>query len=125
MTLRRLSLLAATIFLCAACSDHGPVGDLELLTATLVSPNGAEGAAVIVLYDVAGVLAPVGDTEIYQSQGAALTRLVLINQVGGALSFEVPVPSGGVPPIAIVQQVAGPDDELRTSLSGYRVEFTP
>ena len=122
MTPRRL-LLALSVFLWAACSDHGPVADSELLTATLVSPNGAEGAAVIVLYDVRGGIAPVGDTELYQSHGDVLTRLVLINQVGGTLSFAVEVFAVGSPPVAVVLEVAGPDDELRASLSGYRVEF--
>lgn len=99
-------------------SGHGT------LTATLVSPNGAEGAAVIVLAGE-GVtdVRPAGDTEVHSRTAGSTTYVVLLSEPGGTLAFSLSVPDTTQPPTAVVQQVAGADDALRDVLSGYRVEF--
>ena len=110
----RLPLLVAMSAL-TACSDEAPVSGPGTLTAVVVSPNGAEGAAQIVLAgsDIGPVTA-IGDTEAYSESHLNSTSVVLINQVGGELSFQVAVPDTTRPPRSLVLQVAGPEDQLRT-----------
>lgn len=122
LPLAPLALLALLAF--AACSDEGPSPNRGTLTATLQSPNGKEGAAVLVLFGSGlGEIRRLGDTEVYRRDEDGLTRLVLVNMDGGELSFELDVSDVRLPPVAVVLEVAGPDDELRAGLSSYRIEF--
>ncbi len=108
----------------AACTDVGPVSGPGTMTATLISPNGAEGAALIILIgDDVGDVTPLGETELHRNDRESTTRLVLINQAGGLLSFQVAVADTTQPPGVFVQEVAGPDDQLRADPSAYRLEF--
>jgi len=118
-------LLVAAAFLLGACADEGPVSGPGTMTATLTGPNGPEGAAVIVILDEAVDVegAPIGDTEVYSQAGIGSTQIVLINQVGGELLFQLAVADTTQPPAVVVQEVAGPDDALRTDLSAYAIEF--
>lgn len=122
MSLRRTALIAALAL--TACTDAGPRPGPGTITATLRSPNGDEGAAVLLLAGE-GVtrVEPVGDTEVHASTSGDETRVVLINQLGGTLAFEVSVANLRGSLVADLIQVAGPDDALRTDLSGYRVEL--
>lgn len=119
----RAVALGALVVL-AACGDD-PVPGPGTLTASVVSPNGDEGAAALILSGV-GVssVSSFGDTEAYASidEGTGLTRVVLINEPGGQLTFRVSVANVLEPPNGILEQVAGPDDALRDP-TGYRVEF--
>ncbi len=119
---RLLSVIALATL--AACADEGPVSGPGTMTVTLSSPNGAEGAARIVLLggDI-GPITPAGATEVYSHAGGSTTQIVLINQEGGALSFTVAVADTTQPPAFVVQEVAGPDDQLRTPLTEYGLEF--
>jgi hypothetical protein len=123
--MRRLSpLLLLALVAFAGCADEGPVAGPATMTATLRSPNGAEGAAVVLLVgDGVGTITPVGGTEVYSHTGGSTTQVVLINQAGGELSFQVAVADATQPPEAVVQQVAGPDDALRPTLVGYALEI--
>ena len=67
-------------------------------------------------------MSAVGDTEAYAVTSGQTTRIVLINQSGGALTFGVNVEDVSRPLVALVREVAGPDDMLRSDLAGYRVE---
>ena len=119
-------LIATTPLGCAACGDD-PVPGPGTLTASLVSPSGDEGAAVLLLLgDGVESVASVGDTEAFASFSPAesQTRVVLINELGGTLTFELEVANVLEPPTWVVEEVAGPDDELRSDVGGYRVEFT-
>jgi hypothetical protein len=119
---RLLSLLAIAAL--AACSDGGPVSGPGTLTATLISPNGPEGAALVILVgDGVGDVTPVGNTEVFARAGSSTTRIVLLHQAGGELSFRVAVADTTQPPEAVVQEVAGSDDELRATLADYSLEF--
>lgn len=122
MTALRFVLLLALVVV-AACTDEGPRSGPGTLTATLVSPNGAEGAAVVVLVGDAGAVTGLGDTEAHAFAGADGTRVVLINQAGGELAFRVAVADTTQPPSPIVQEVAAPDDSRRASVTGYSVAF--
>lgn len=120
----RLPLLLAIVAL-TACADESPVSGPATMTATLISPNGAEGAALVILVgEGMGDITPIGDTEVFARVGSSSTQIVLINQVGGELSFQVAVADTTQLPLAVVQEVAGPDDELRSSVTGYSVEFS-
>jgi len=123
-TARRLmSVLLATTAL-VACSDEGPVSGPGTLTAALVGPNGAEGAAlIVVLGEGVGEITAVGATEVFSEAETGQSRLVLINQAGGDLIFQVAVADTTALPTFVIEQVAGPDDELRADLATYAVEF--
>lgn len=120
----RRPLIVVAIALLAACADEGPVSGPGTMTATLRSPNGSEGAAVIQLVgDGVGAITAVGATEVYGNPSDGTTRVVLVNRAGGTLSFQVAVADTTQPPSWVIQEVAGPDDELRASLTGYGLEI--
>ena len=122
--MRRFILIAMALVV-AGCLEEAPVSGPGTITATVVGPNGAEGAAVVVLLE-AGVtnVEGVGDTEAFSEPGANATQVVLINPTGGALTFRADVTDTTLPPASVVQQVAGPDDELRPDVTVYSLEYT-
>ena len=118
----RAALLAALVSGLAACGDEGPVSGPGELTATVVSPNGAEGAALLLLIgDGLGALAPV-DGRVFGRQEGDTLRVVVVNEGGGDLRFRVAVPDTTQKPQAVLVEVAGPDDQLRP-LAGYTLEL--
>lgn len=125
MMRRRLLLTAAALLLAGGCSDEGPVSGPGTMTATLVGPNGAEGAALLsLLGEGVGAVSPIGTTEVHFRAGATETRVVLVNEAGGELSFRVAVADTTQPPAVVIEQVAGPDDALRPSTDAYSLEFS-
>jgi len=122
MPKRLLPLLALATL--AACVGEGPKSGPGTMTATVVSPNGAEGAAVVFLLEEdLGAISGVGATEVYAYSANGSTQIVVIHPTGGELVFEVAVPDTTQPPAFVLAEVAGPDDELRGSLSGYTLEL--
>ena len=122
--MRRSLLTALLLTALGACTDEGPVSGPGTMTATLRSPYGAEGAALVVLVgDDIGAVGSAGDTEVYSHSGSTATQVVLINPDGGDLAFQVSVADTTQPPSFFVQQVAGPDDRLRADLTAYDLEF--
>lgn len=120
----RFTVVAALAVLFVACSDEGPVSGRGTLTATLVSPNGAEGAALVHLAgEGIGTITAVGGTEVFSEIGATAAQVVLVNQAGGELAFQVAVADTTQPPAVVVIEVAGPDDALRPDIADYDVEF--
>ena len=125
MRFRAFSWLAGAgvILTVAACGDAGPVSGPGTLTAVLVSPNGAEGAAVISFASAGvGAIGAVSGEVFSRVEGNSVT-VVVINEPGGELSFSVALADTTQKPLGLVEEVAGPDDELRGTLSGYEVEF--
>jgi len=119
---RHLLLLVVVAFV--ACADESPVSGPGTMTATLMSPNGPEGAALVILFgDGIGDITPIGATEVFTRVGTSSTQVVLVNQAGGALRFQVMVADTTQPPQVVVEEVAGPDDELRSGIADYAVEF--
>ena len=70
-----------------------------------------------------GEATPLGNTELYTNSNLDELRIVLINQTGGELEFRVEVADTTIKPTAAVEEVAGPDNELRSTIGGYQVEF--
>lgn len=122
--MRRL-VLTLMLLAVAGCLDESPTSRAGEVIATVSGPNGAEGAAVVVLLE-AGVtdVAGVGDTEAFFEQRGDATQVVLINEVGGDLIFTARVSDVTLPPGHVVQQVAGPDDELRSDVTAYSIEYS-
>ena len=120
----RLAGLAALVFL-AACGDDPPTPGPGTLTATLVGPNGDEGAAVVALFgDGIQSVSSVGATEAFPRLEPGEARVVLINQSGGLLEFQVALADTLQKPDFVVVEVAAPDDELRTNPAAYTVELS-
>lgn len=121
--MRRLFLIVTALAV-AGCLDPSPTPGPGTITATVVGPNGAEGAAVLVLLE-SGVtnVVGVGDTEAFSESTGDATQIVLINETGGALTFTATVSDVSLPPAHVVQQVAGPDDELRSDVTAYSLEY--
>ena len=109
--------------LLVACADQSPPGP-GILTATLKSPNGAEGAALVVLMGPGiGEVTPVGNNQLYSNSNLDEVRIVIINQIDGDLAFRVEVADTTIKPAAIVEEVANPDNKIRLTLDGYQLEF--
>jgi hypothetical protein len=117
-------LLLTGLAALAGCGDQGPVAGAGVLTATLVSPIGPEGAAVVdLLGEGLGDVTPADDTKVYSHAAGGRTRVVLIAPTGGTLAFRVAVADTTRPPTYVVREVAGPDDELRATTAGYVLEL--
>ncbi len=117
------ALLATAALVLAACGDD-PVPGSGWLNATVVGPNGPEGAAVVLLPgEEVDAVEGVGGTEAWARADTAGVRIVLVHPTGGDLAFEVAVDDVSLPVAWVVEQVAGPDDVLRADVSGYSVTF--
>lgn len=115
---------AAAVLLAAAC-ESGPSGPGKL-TGTLVSPNGPEGAAVVLVTgEGLGAVGGAGATRAFSHLNGTQLRVVLVNITPGELKFTVEVPDvGAPPPAATVLQVVDGNNASRPVLTGYRVKFS-
>lgn len=125
----RLAMAIISIALAAivpAACDFGLLGPSGsgVIEATLISPYGAKGAAVLELTGgvALGVVASeYGDT-FYEHHGDT-TRAVIVLDEAGSIRFTVRTEDIGKLPTVTVIQVAGGDNRLRADVSGYEVEF--
>lgn len=125
--LRRLALLAAAVFALGACSDE-PTGGAPRpgeMRATLVSPNGPEGSAVLELTGgtIQDVAAAEAFVRVYWVSGTP-ARFVVLRLEPGEIAFRLLTADVNDPPELRVVEVGGPDDALRSDLSGYSVAVT-
>ncbi len=115
-----LLALAGGLLRCSEPAEplEGP-GDATL---RLVSPAGDEGAAILAI-DAGPVLAVTSETAlVYTYPDGDRLRVVLVSVFGGELSATVAVDETTTPLNPEVIQVAGPDNMLRTPLTGYAVQ---
>lgn len=115
-----LSILVVTVT--SACDSTRPGGP-GTVTAVLVSPNGAEGAAVLDITGPVESLSANGDVSLYRTPSANGTRAILARLTPGELSMKISLADVSATPQIGVVEVAGGDDKLRSSLAGYRVEL--
>lgn len=126
---RRRGLMAVALGVAAACAaacgDAGPASAPGILTATVVSPNGAEGAALITLVGAGiGAIAPGDAVRVFSEARGDTVRVVVVNLAGGALRFTVHVADTTKPPSGTLVEVSGPGDAIR-GLAGYGLELRP
>jgi hypothetical protein len=120
-----LTAALACAALLAACEMDEPVPTAGLLTATLVSPNGAEGAAWLTLFGEGIVEVRALDARTFSNVRGDTVDVVIVRDQPGDLRFLVSVADTTHQPGVAVLEVAGGDDELRGGLQGYRVEMRP
>ena len=123
---RPASRIAFMVLLLAAVGCGGDVGpELRpgLLTASLVSPHGPEGAALFTLVGGGlGFVEPAGGRAFTFSRGDTL-RILMVLDTPGDLGFRISVPDVESPPAVTVVQVADGDNALRADVAAYRVRF--
>lgn len=108
-----------------ACGPEEALPGPGAMLATLVSPlGGGEGGAVIELFGD-GVLSieGVGATEVFSRLNQDGARVALINQEGDQLMFLIHLADTLQLPSVVIEEVAGPDDQLRGDLGQYKIEF--
>ena len=117
-----LAMLAAVTTV-AACGDEGPASGPGTVTAVVASPNGDEGAAVLTLSGTGiGEITAVSGEVFSRPEGSDVT-VVIINESAGELAFRIALADTTQKPAATLVEVAAPDDDLRTTLAGYEVEY--
>lgn len=115
---RRAVLFAALAAALIGCDD--PAGSQGPVLATLVSPNGSEGAALFEL-PVDGVLeAKALDGQSIEVIRGGRRQIAVFRKDPGVIALRLVVSDQTRLPEVLVVQVAGPDDRPR-ALTGYRV----
>jgi hypothetical protein len=116
-------LLVAVLALSLGCVSVPGEPISRKLNATLVSPNGDEGAALIELTGS-------GLGELTVREGRAFTagteqsvRAVIVLDEPGKRRFQIEMDDPNAAISATVLEVADGDNEVRASLAGYDVEF--
>ena len=93
--------------------------------ATLESPNGPEGAAVLELTGSGVQAIRATSLSLFRQPVSGGTRLLLVREPAGRLEFRVRMAAGSRPPEVRVVEVVDGEDRQRASLAGYAVDFTP
>ena len=115
-------VLSISFAACDFLGLSGPSGPGEI-HANLVSFT-PEGAAVFELTGSTGVDSIRSDYgDVYYQRDGGITRVVVIMNEPGLISFHMRVEDVGDLPDVTVLQVADGENELRTSLSDYEVEW--
>lgn len=120
--MKRQFLVVAAIAMVAACDSTEP-NEPGTITAVVVSPAGAEGAAVLDVNGTVESFTAPSDVTMFTTPAASGTRVILVRSTPGELSVNLTVPDVGSPPTVSIVEVAGGDDQLRASLTGYQVSF--
>ncbi|HEX6576421.1 MAG TPA: hypothetical protein VF042_15750 [Gemmatimonadaceae bacterium] len=120
--MKRLVVWIASLAVLAGCDSTRPNGP-GTVTAALVSPNGAEGAAILDVTGTVESFKPSNNVSMYTTPSAAGTRVILVSLTPGDLSVKLSLADVSATPQVSVVEVADGDDKVRPSLTGYRVEF--
>lgn len=116
-----LAVCVVALALASGCADE-PIPGPGVLTVTVESPNGVEGAALLKLVgsDILKITATVG--RAFAEYHGDTVMVVVVDEAGGKLHFGVEVADTTRKPVATLLDVSGPDDQLR-SLRGYSVDI--
>jgi hypothetical protein len=123
-----LGLSVAIALASIACDDAPPEprpipGDVVV---TLVSPNGAEGAAVLSTAGTGIVDVTAQESvRVFHWRAGGVSRIVVLRDEVGVIWFTMSVENVARPPQMEVVEVADGDNRLRSSLMGYAVEVEP
>ena len=115
----------ASAALLAACDSDAPGPTAGVLTATLVSPNGAEGAAHLKLFGEGITEVRALDARTFSFTRGDTVNVVVVRDQPGDLRFQIALSDASRLPSVSIAEVAGGDDALRTNVQGYRVELRP
>ena len=92
--------------------------------ATLESPHGAEGAAILEITGPGVEEVFASSATVFQQPVSGGRRVVLVREPAGPIEFRVRIaPGNELPQVRVVQVVDG-NDAVRPSTDGYRVSFT-
>jgi hypothetical protein len=94
------------------------------LQATVVSPHGSEGAAVIEVEGLRVVGVTTDDGQVFVSRSGDILRAVIVRDEPGPLQFTVQVLDPRFPVATRILQVADGDNRVRPTVDGYQVELT-
>lgn len=118
--LRALFLVAAVAG--SACSSDDP--DPLSRSATL-TPELAEGAAVVLLLGAPVASVESDEGQVFFSTRGDTTRVVLVRDEPGPLRFDLRLSDPTSEPTGVVLQVADGQNRLRDDVARYRVEMRP
>lgn len=113
----------------SACGGDGGPGPIEqtggpgTLTATLVSPNGAEGAALIHMIGNGATGLEAAEGELFTEVSGDTVKVLLLRGAPGALSFRFSLPDTLQKPAIQIIEVADGGNDLRTGLAGYSLRL--
>ena len=115
--------LSVTATGCDFLGLSGPSGPGEL-HANIVSPNAFDGAAVLEISGGLGIGSITSDDgDVFYENDGGTVRLVVILHDPGPITFKIRVEDVAELPSVTVIQVADGNNELRTSLSDYEVDW--
>ena len=118
-----LKIFAIVIALGVGCVSVPGDPISRKLNATLVSPNGDEGAALIEMTGTGLGEVTVRRGQVFTTGTDQRVRAVIVLDEPGEIRFQIEMddPSAGIS--ATVLEVADGTNEVRASLTGYAVEF--
>jgi hypothetical protein len=123
VALRRGAVPALAALLGVLACDADPVPGT--LSATLLSPNGPEGAAYVTLFGPGIGQVSALDARTFAHAAGDTVHVVVIRDEPGQVRFQVEVSDTTRLPAALLVEVAGGDNRLRPDASSYRVELRP
>ena len=123
MTIRSHISIALVCLAAAGCDRSTDPSGPGTLTASVVSPNGAEGAAILDVTGAVDTVTASADIRAFSSATATGRRVIVVRSNPGELSVRLRVPDVSRPPQVTLVEVAGGDDRLRPSLDGYQVDI--
>jgi hypothetical protein len=117
-------LVSAAVAGCDFLGLAGPSGPGEL-HANIFSPDGTEdGAAVLEIVGLAGVnYIGCENGDVYVERNGDVARVVVVLEDPGPISFQLRVTDVAEQPTVNIVQVADGNNELRSSLSDFEVEW--
>ncbi|MDH3457522.1 MAG: hypothetical protein OER90_11855 [Gemmatimonadota bacterium] len=121
---RALPVAGLVLVLLASVMGCGTEPLYRSFDASVISPNGLEGAVVLELEGTfLGVTAPSG-SQVFTHASEGVTRVVIVLTNPGNIQFTLTLDDLGEAPDVRIIEVADGANELRVPLRGYRVEFT-
>lgn len=122
-TRRRVAAVLAAVaaLQLAGCRDD-PAGPPGQVTATLVSPNGAEGAALLELSGDGVIDVKPAAGSLLQTPSGGTRQIAVLLRDPGKIALTLSLADRTRPPEIRILQVSGPDDRPR-ALAGYRVQI--